>query len=167
VNWIFQNIFRIIISIFLLQMMKRQDRQCMYNVTSRRVTQVLPGMVLLLWPGNHHFHDTIPEINNTMHEMLMQFLIVCSTLYFDLLNGVGLDLALCGRLSSILNSYSNCVHFCGRFVKCWYLVSTLYKSFCWWVDNRLFSQTLARSCSEIFPTSVPSLLSLYSWGEVT
>ena len=94
---------------------------------------------------------------------------ICSRNWFHSANVTGLELALCGMLPAMLNSYSNCVHFPGRFVNCCrYLDSTLHKASCCAVDSRYFRHTLARSCSsEIVLSSVIRLLVLASCGEVT
>ena len=61
-------------------------------------------------------------------------------------NGIGLELALVGMLPSILKSYSNLVHFPGRFIRCcWYLINKLHKSSCCCGDKLLLSHILPRN----------------------
>ena len=65
------------------------------------------------------------------------------------MNGNGLELAQCGMLPSILNSYTNCVDFPGRFVSCCrYLASTLYKSHCLAHPGILFGGVSANSVED-------------------
>ena len=63
-------------------------------------------------------------------------------------NWISLELVQLGTLPSISNSYSNLMHFPGRFFRCcWYLINELHKSSCCCGDKSLFSPTLPRDSS--------------------